>query len=145
MNAIQMVSATEDHDVTIMDNAALMVLARVGLVCGPVEAIDVQMQGRIAIVRVEPIADPDPYLPIPQVDAGPTAWARLREFYHILTRLCDTQLSQRLHREVHTEAIAMIPRVVGAFARYLTPEEIVGFERLLAVGLIGAPKIRFSS
>ena len=121
---------------------SLAILARVGLICGPVTTIDVRIQGRIAIVKIEPLADPDPILPIPMVDASPTAWARLRAFYLLLTHLNDPQWSDPLRREAHTEAVAMIPKVAAAFARYLDPVELKRFEQWLGVALLGDAQVR---
>lgn len=140
MTAIQTMQWKEQE--VAISAASLAVLARVGLVCGPVTVIDVMQHGRLAIIRVEPLTDPDPVLPIPQVDAGPTAWARLREFYRLLTRLNDPQRSGRLRQEAHEEALAMIPKIAAAFSRYLDRDELIRFEHWLAVSLTGTPEIR---
>ena len=125
-----------------ISDTTLMVLAKVGLVCGPGKAVEYQIQGRLAIVRVEPLIARDPIVAIPLVKAPPETWALLREYFDLVTRLVAPRQSRPVQREAHEKALAMIPQVVEAFVGRLAPKELRRFERWLHVSLLGAPKIR---
>ena len=137
MDEIQMV---ETNALEISD-ATLMVLAQVGLVCGPAKALEYQVQGRLAIVKVEPLIARDPIVAIPLVKAPPETWALLREYFDLVTRLVEPRQSRPVQREAHEKAVAMIPQVVEAFVGRLAPVELRRFERWLYVSMIGTPRI----
>jgi hypothetical protein len=140
---IQTITKTEPRAVkTASTVLSLDIAARVGAVCGPVD--NIQMVGvyeELAVVRVLPHENPDPFLPIPLVEIEHTeAWNKLRAFYYQLLELLNSPARERKHQHQRTDKC--LSEVLEAFDGLISPASSQLLELWLYTAMLGEPAQR---